>query len=128
VLECKTGEGGVAAPGAAPAAGALDAERAVLCAACGHRVTSAAARSEVGGRHQHTAVNPHGFVFHFGCWSSAPGALGVSEPSPEWSWFPGHTWQIAVCAGCQAHLGWRFRGEHHFWGLIVDRLVDLSRQ
>lgn len=30
------------------------------------------------------------------------------ESSTEYSWFPGYAWQIAQCADCQTHIGWRF--------------------
>ncbi|KAL0879144.1 hypothetical protein ABMA27_002939 [Loxostege sticticalis] len=29
-------------------------------------------------------------------------------PSAEYSWFPGYTWTIALCATCTHHVGWRF--------------------
>lgn len=32
----------------------------------------------------------------------------VDRPSTEFSWFPGYAWQIAVCAKCQSHIGWKF--------------------
>lgn len=34
-------------------------------------------------------------------------ALGA--PSAEYSWFPGYCWRAAQCAGCTAHVGWRYR-------------------
>jgi hypothetical protein len=98
---------------------------AILCAACGHAVTTPGARFVHGGRRQHTQVNPHGYLFTLGTWREAPGARVVGPPSSQWSWFPGYTWQIAECAGCGGHLGWRFRsGDDAFWGLVLDRLVE----
>lgn len=32
----------------------------------------------------------------------------TGAPSAEFSWFPGYTWTIAVCASCMAHVGWRW--------------------
>lgn len=29
-------------------------------------------------------------------------------PTLEFSWFPGYTWQLALCGQCNAHLGWKF--------------------
>ncbi|XP_035442906.1 protein cereblon [Spodoptera frugiperda] len=29
-------------------------------------------------------------------------------PSAEYSWFPGYTWTVALCANCMVHVGWRF--------------------
>jgi len=50
------------------------------------------------------------------------------EPTPEYSWFPGHSWTIATCKRCAEHLGWVFydkpEGEWHtrFQSLIVTKL------
>ncbi|CAH0591500.1 unnamed protein product [Chrysodeixis includens] len=44
-------------------------------------------------------------------------------PSAEYSWFPGYTWTVALCAACMAHVGWRFQAEkrsvwpQRFYGL-----------
>lgn len=99
------------------------AEDALRCAACGHRITERAYRTEVAGAHEHTFVNPGGFVFVIGCYAAAPGCGHVGATSSAFSWFPGFTWQVAVCGGCRAHLGWVFRcaGEQ-FHGLIVSAL------
>ncbi|XP_062557219.1 protein cereblon-like [Armigeres subalbatus] len=32
----------------------------------------------------------------------------VDRPSTEFSWFPGYSWQITLCANCRQHLGWKF--------------------
>ncbi|XP_058064285.1 protein cereblon [Anopheles bellator] len=32
----------------------------------------------------------------------------VDRLSTEFSWFPGYSWQITVCANCRQHLGWKF--------------------
>ena len=98
--------------------------RSLRCAACGHLVTNEDRREEMGGEHRHTFVNPHGHVFEIGVFSTAPGARGVGEPSSFFSWFPGYVWRIVVCGGCGAHLGWSFGEGPHFFGLIVDRLVE----
>ncbi|XP_050091140.1 protein cereblon [Anopheles aquasalis] len=34
--------------------------------------------------------------------------LTVDRPSTDFSWFPGYSWQITVCANCRQHLGWKF--------------------
>ena len=101
-----------------------DAGRPLLCARCKHPITSTAARIEVAGSHEHTRFNPHGYEYHFGCFSEAPGCLAVTWPSDEFSWFAGYTWEIGRCERCREHLGWRFSGERVFFGLIFDRLVD----
>jgi hypothetical protein len=100
-------------------------DRLLLCAACGHGITSASACTTRSGRHSHTFANPHGFVFHIGCFATAPGCRASSTPSIDFTWFPGFAWQIGVCRGCGEHLGWLFRSaEDTFCGLILDRLVE----
>ena len=104
-----------------------DEGRLLLCVLCGHGVTTASARTARGGRQAHTFTNPHGFVFHIGCFATAPGCRATGEPTTEFTWFPGFAWQIAVCGGCGEHLGWLFRSasaEEAFSGLILDRLVE----
>lgn len=96
---------------------------ALRCVACDHAITDRGHATERGGAHEHTFVNPSGVVHHIGCFLVAPGAAHVGDEQEAFSWFPGWSWQIAVCANCRAHLGWRFRcaGEE-FHGLIVAAL------
>lgn len=100
-----------------------DDDDALRCAVCEHRITAVSSRSEQGGAHEHTFVNPHGVVHHIGCFVAAPGCIHVGDPETAFSWFPGWSWQVAVCARCRAHLGWIFRcaGEQ-FHGLILAAL------
>ena len=93
------------------------------CAACDHRITDRGYRSEMGGAHEHTFVNPAGFSFRIGCFIAAPGCKHAGTPSEAFSWFPGWKWQIAICDNCHTHLGWLFRcGGEQFHGLIVAAL------
>jgi|SRR5690349_20272684 len=97
----------------------------LVCAACRRRITDTGARIEVDGLHEHSQVNPHGYVWTFGCYAEAPGCAPVGAPSTEFTWFPGHTWQIAQCLRCGTHLGWLFTGaDRRFHGLIVERLAE----
>lgn len=97
----------------------------LLCAACRHPVTDDRQRIRVADQHEHVCTNPHGFVYRIGCFREAPGCAGVGPHDSAFSWFPGYTWQIALCRGCHGHLGWRFRaGPDRFHGLILDRLVE----
>jgi len=100
----------------------------LYCAQCRHPVTSQARRMSVSGSHRHVFANPHGLVFAIGCFSAAPGCRGAGPASPDFSWFPGMLWQIAICAACGLHLGWRYTGktEGGFFGLILDRLAGPS--
>lgn len=98
--------------------------RALVCARCGHRVTDEAARTERSGLHEHSQVNPHGYIWCFGCFSRAPGCAPRGAPTTEFTWFSGYAWQLAHCRGCDLHLGWMFAGEgDRFWGLITERIV-----
>ena len=93
------------------------------CAVCDHRITSVAYRIEQGGAHEHTFVNPGGFVHHIGCYAAAPGCIHTGDPQTAFSWFPGWSWQLANCARCHTHLGWIFRcAPDQFHGLIVNAL------
>jgi hypothetical protein len=95
----------------------------LLCRACGHAITSTRERLAVDGAHEHRKTNPGGFTFRIGCFRHAPGAVGWGEAAAEHTWFAGHTWRIALCAGCGVHLGWAFQGEgSRFHGLVLDRL------
>jgi len=93
------------------------------CRACRHGITSRQAAVPVNGRQVHVCTNPSGITFEFGCYSQAPGCTVTGRPAAEHTWFPGYTWQIAQCAGCGTHLGWRFRGDSGFFALILNRLV-----
>ncbi len=102
-----------------------DDPRVIVCAACGHALTTLDARIEVSGRHEHTCENPAGIVFRVGCFAAVTGCEIGSNPSREWSWFPGFAWQIEHCARCRAHVGWRYvREDQSFHGLILDRVRE----
>jgi hypothetical protein len=125
-------------PGAAPGAGLHpDLETtpgepggAILaCIRCRHAVTSAAARIDMAGGHQHTFSNPHGIVYRIGCFADAPGCAAIGYPSTYFTWFAGYAWQVACCAACREHVGWLFRSaDSLFYGLILDRLVEIEER
>lgn len=104
------------------AAGVGD-DEALRCAVCEHRITERSYRREMSGAHEHMFVNPAGIAFVIGCFVAAPGCSYAGETSHAFSWFPGWSWQVAVCGRCRAHVGWIFRcaGEQ-FHGLIVAAL------
>lgn len=98
---------------------------ALVCAKCGHPITSEGQRMQMGGGHRHTFANPHGVVFQIACYASAPGCSTVGGDQMDFTWFPGYAWAVAQCSRCGAHVGWRFRcGAHVFHGLVYDRLVE----
>mgnify|MGYP006971707542 CR=1 FL=1 len=100
----------------------------LLCRFCGSEVTARGWACPVQGCHEHSFVNPHGYLYRIACFRLAPGCVPWGPEIAEYSWFPGATWQIAHCAGCGSHLGWSFRTqEERFHGLIMDRLVEQAR-
>ena len=100
-------------------------EKRLFCAACRYPVTHQDERIPVQGSHEHRFTNPHGITYHIGCFHEANGCATVGEATMEYTWFPGYTWHIALCAHCRAHLGWRFQSqEDYFHGLIAARLTS----
>ncbi|THB64139.1 MAG: hypothetical protein D6E12_15495 [Desulfovibrio sp.] len=100
----------------------------LACHLCLNPITRQGNRIAVNGQHQHNFFNPHGLVFEIGCFSAAPGCVIQGAPSFEFTWFPGHAWQVALCSRCLNHLGWQFTGPggSQFFGLIVGELVELD--
>lgn len=98
----------------------------LLCRQCLQIITHRSQRIVVDGSHEHTFANPHGIVFDIGCFRSAIGCGYIGLPTKEFSWFMGHTWQVAICGTCLAHVGWLFTSFNlgSFVGLILDRLAD----
>ena len=104
--------------------------RGLVCAACGHRITSERERISVLDSHEHRFFNPTGFLFHIGCFRNAPGCLAIGHPSTEFTWFPGFAWCHAMCDGCGQHLGWRFSDSegNSFFALVLNRLVEAEER
>lgn len=111
-------------PGRKPEGDAFaEKEKRLLCRFCLDPVTDNSQKTTPLGRFVHCRTNPAGFTFEFGCYSDAPGCSTVGEATTEHTWFPGHSWRLAVCRSCGEHLGWLFKGDTSFYGLIQDRLV-----
>lgn len=98
--------------------------RVLLCQVCSHTITSEKHRIEMNGAHRHTFFNPAGIVFELGCFSEASGVAILGEASPEFSWFSGYVWRVALCSRCGIHLGWQFSGAQTFYGLILKNLAQ----
>ena len=98
--------------------------RHLYCARCRRAITATDERINVNGQHEHACVNPYGLRFHIGCFRAAPGCAAVGGATAEHTWFPGYAWRVAVCAGCNAHLGWTYQAAGDgFYGLIMARLT-----
>jgi hypothetical protein len=95
----------------------------LVCVVCGHHISDDANRIEMAGAHEHTFVNPGGYVHDIGCFNAAPGCVYLGATESAFSWFPGWTWQVAACAQCRAHVGWIYRSNGaQFHGLLVAAL------
>ena len=81
----------------------------------------------ISGSHRHVFANPGGQIFEICCFSSAPGCIAVGSATAHFPWFSDTQWQIAVCAACGLHLGWRYttHGGGCFFGLICNRLESI---
>lgn len=98
-------------------------EKRLFCAMCWHPITHQEERIPVGGSHEHTCTNPAGCTYRIGCFHDAGGCVAFGEATTEHTWFRGYSWQIALCARCERHIGWRFQASaDYFHGLIVERL------
>jgi hypothetical protein len=101
------------------------ASRDLLCATCRARISHDDHRIAVHGSHEHTFVNPGGFVHRLGCFAVATNLSQLGVPETAFAWFPGFSWQVVVCRACRTHLGWIFRcGGDQFTGLLLDQLVS----
>ena len=97
------------------------------CAECQYPITRKIDRIEMNEKHQHVFANPYGHIYQIGCFAQAPGCVAIGEESSQFSWFPGYTWQVALCGQCLTLLGWAFRSpESQFFGLIIDKLTQTS--
>lgn len=124
------GKAGGSAPREAPETRTAESEAPIVCRQCRHPVTRPQDRMTMDGSHTHAFANPEGLVFEIGCFRQATGCRHAGPASPEFSWFPGYRWRIALCGGCLVQLGWRFESSLHqaFSGLILERLLSADPQ
>lgn len=81
------------------------------------------------GSHAHTFANPDGISFRVGCFKDAAGLMKLGPSSTYWTWFPGYSWQVELCANCREQLGWLYRSaDHMFHGLILDNLFEIPEE
>ncbi len=98
----------------------------MLCTICSAHITTGKEAISVNGLHDHVFFNPSGIAFDVRCFQKAPGCLIQGNPTTDFSWFAGYSWQYAFCATCLSHLGWCFRSDDgdSFFGLIATRLIE----
>jgi len=98
-------------------------ENFLRCVKCKHPVTKEEHRIQINEKHQHVFANPQGHIFQIGCFAEALGCIAFGEKTSYFTWFPGYSWQLALCFQCGTLLGWTFESkENHFFGLILDNL------
>lgn len=100
---------------------------AYYCARCGTFMTRPSLAIRMDGEHEHALVNPAGMAFQVACFRDAPGAVAVGNATSQFTWFSGYDWRIALCTGCDAHVGWMYEGSGSpavFFGLIRTMLVE----
>ena len=99
----------------------------ILCRFCSAVITAQENSIEKNGLHSHTFTNPMGHIFTIGCFARADGCKIFGEPTFEYTWFPGYSWNFAICSACNAHLGWFYQSNGDgFFGLILKYLVENS--
>jgi hypothetical protein len=104
-------------------------QRRLVCASCGAVVGYVDAILPAGDTPLIFA-NPHGRVFELVLLREAQSLLHVGPPTTEHTWFAGYAWQVALCAGCSRHLGWRYlageagRSPPLFFGLLRAELRE----
>lgn len=102
-------------------------KRALCCVRCLHPITDHAAYMEHAGGHHHVFTNPGGITYELVLYAQANCVIH-GPATTEFTWFAGYAWQLALCASCHEHLGWRYRrpGSGTFYGLIRDRLCEVN--
>jgi len=99
-------------------------ERRLVCASCGHLVTTVRERIDYRGRHHHDFPY-YGGIVRLGCYRNAPGCVGVERISNGYSWFRGYAWQIQLCGNCYTQLGWKYMSsDDGFYGLVFKTLRE----
>ena len=99
-------------------------ERRLVCASCGHLVTTVPEKIDVRGRHHHDF--PYfDAVVRLGCFRNAPGCVGIERISHGYSWFRDYSWQIQLCRNGYTQLGWKYVPEDDsFCGLVFQMLRE----
>jgi hypothetical protein len=96
----------------------------LVCASCGHLVTTVSEKMDVRGRH-HRDFPYYGHIVRLGCYHDAPGCVSIQRISNGYSWFRGYSWQIQLCRNCYTQLGWKYMSqEDSFYGLVFKLLRE----
>jgi hypothetical protein len=102
-----------------------DKEKSLLCKSCQYPIAKKNDRIKINEKNEYVFTNPHGYIFHIGCFSRAPGCIIYGEETTYFSWFSGYSWQIALCGRCTTLLGWFFHSKNtQFFGLILNKIYE----
>jgi hypothetical protein len=102
-----------------------ESEDILLCRSCRSTVTSNRHTISVNSSHYHAFFNPAGIVYEIRCFSEAGGTVIHGEPTTDFTWFQGYSWQYCLCGSCLIHLGWYFSSAaDSFYGLIAAKLLS----
>ena len=126
------------ASGAGEASGEADAHdtskaergRRFHCGACdAHVADSRDLFAAAGAGASAVFVNPSGRFFEIVTLRRVRSVATAGPLTYEATWFDGFAWQLALCARCGSHLGWRYRAAGgakpgDFFGLIRAALVE----
>jgi hypothetical protein len=94
-----------------------------LCLKCSKKITTDKDRFLYNDQSEFQFTNPDGYIFDIITFNSADGCIEQGKPTMEFTWFKGHSWLFALCSRCGLHLGWKYKGEFSFYGLIRARLI-----
>ena len=95
----------------------------IRCSYCSTVITHHHEALRIDNRHEHAFFNPAGIAFELRCFRTAQGVVPSGPSTAEFTWFPGYSWQVVLCAACHIHLGWLYTGATSFFGLIATRLI-----
>lgn len=100
-------------------------DRSIHCATCATYLTHSKHAIRVDAAHEHSFVNPQGYLYRIRCFGFVDNVSSAGEPSREFTWFSGYAWTVLLCRQCSQHVGWQFDAvSARFYVLIVDRVVD----
>jgi hypothetical protein len=108
----------------------LDGDEPLVCRSCGASITDRElAFSPDGQPPERVFFNPAGLVMRVLTVRGAGNLALVGDRVAEFTWFPGFTWRVAVCAACATHLGWLYETVEGaepalFWGFLLERLAE----
>jgi len=76
-------------------------------------------------------ANPAGALFEVVTVTDAENVKTLHNPSTEFTWFPGYSWQICFCAQCSSQIGWFFQNVESpqliesFYAFILSAIKEL---